>query len=98
MHGERPQKVNEIMNMAARRYLLWIQFLGRDVEELAGKLGVLVELPVLVEQESTLESKNQISNEHGVCRLGSSNVRVSLLRPSCPKSITDEMESTVRLY
>ena len=54
------------MNLAARRYLLWIQFLGRDVEELAGKLGVLVELPVLVEQESTLESKNQLSIEHGV--------------------------------
>ena len=57
--------ISEIMNLAARWYLLWIQFLGRDVEELAGKLGVFVELPVLVEQESTLQSKNQLSIEHG---------------------------------
>ena len=53
--------VSKIMNMAARRYLLWIQFLGRDVEELASKLGILVKLPVLVEQESTLQSKNRLS-------------------------------------
>ena len=46
------------MNVDGGCHLLWIQFLGRDVEELAGELGVLVELSVLVEQESTLQSKN----------------------------------------